>query len=326
MSRASFWTGICATGLIAVGASFWLCQHDAGGAREPLAQPPHADSTDRHFLVSGRAPTVTEAFSSIPIEYCLQSNERNDIVVFGESACRAGVDSRRLEELTGLPTFNLGSIGSLGPGGQVITAKAYFSKHPPPKIVVLCVLPVSFEIPTDEPVTARFERIYGPAADGPTITPMSATTNDVRELPIHGWEVTTYFNLQKDLTRGRGFLALPAKRPERMPLPRAGQTVIIRDDWDKGVRAIAQVCAGHGLKLIVRFLPLSTDVKNTENFAPLEAWAAKLRRDCPNVTICRPLLLWYEPRLMWDRIHPAAAGAREFTALVAKDVQAALGK
>jgi hypothetical protein len=166
MSRASLWTGVCATGLIAVGASFWLCQHEAGGARELLAQPTRADSTDLQFLLPGRAPTVTEAFSAIPIEYCLRSDERNDVVVFGESACRAGVDSLRLEELTGLRTPNLGSVGSLGPGGQLITAKAYFSKHPAPKIVLLCVLPVSFEIATDEPVTARFERIYGPAAEG----------------------------------------------------------------------------------------------------------------------------------------------------------------
>ncbi len=316
----------CALAFVAIlvaGVSIWRGRHAAGAhARAAMTEPQLADEKELRYLAPDRAPTVAEACVLYPIEYALGSNERNDVVFFGESACRAGVDPAQFERLTGLRAYNLGGAGALGPLGQVTTARAYFSHHSPPRIAVLCVIPISFEYPTDEDMTRRFVETYGSKSDAGRLSvrlPLERVF-EVRNVPLRGWEFATFWSLQRQIVAGRGFLSLIADHGLPHPLLRAGQTVIVRDDWDKGVRAIAELCEESRVRLLVRFLPLSSAVLKTENFGPLETWAASLK-DCHNVIVARPVLLWYKPELMWDHIHPNATGAEQFTARVAEDVQ-----
>src|SRR5271156_2016840 len=64
-------------------------------------------ATIERFLDSDKTPTSVDAFVAAPIEYALGSDEVNDVVFFGESACRSGVDPKRFESLTGLKAYNL---------------------------------------------------------------------------------------------------------------------------------------------------------------------------------------------------------------------------
>jgi hypothetical protein len=292
------------------------------------------------FLDPDKAPSSVDAFVAAPIEYALGSNETNDDVFFGESACRSGVDPKRFESLTGLKAYNLGSLGLLGPEAQAITAKAYFENHPAPRVAVLCVLPISFEYDTDKVTTSRFVTAYAPEVTGNVTLAdriryfaalgagefLRDKTHDLRGDPVDGFGGQNYRGFQQQSRESRGFVPMAGDHGKPDRLPRTGQLVIIRLDWQKEVREVVKLCEGAGIKLIVRFLPLSTAVRGSEEFWPLGSWAETTMRECPNVVVTEPLLSWFPPELMYDNIHLNRAGVEKFTPIVAKDVQAALAK
>lgn len=125
-----------------------------------------------------RAPTIDEATALIPIEYAIDEHDSNDVVFVGDSACRNGLDPRLFQERSGLTAYNLGSSGGLSIWGQWTTLTAYLAHHPVPRVVVLCVSPVTLlevqRIPDPSPRAAptmnettagalyeRFLRAYG---------------------------------------------------------------------------------------------------------------------------------------------------------------------
>ncbi len=65
-------------------------------------------------------------------------------------------------------------------------------------------------------------------------------------------------------------------------------------------------------------------MKRTRDFAPFERWLSELASGHPELTVCRPAMAWYEDAGCWDYVHLNRLGVEKFTAVVAKDVQAAL--
>jgi hypothetical protein len=300
--------------------------------------------TELRFLDPRRAPTSDEARISIPIEYALHSQEANDIVFLGDSACANAVDPLLFERLSGLRAWNLGSLRGIDPRGMLITIKAYLSHHPKPRLVVLCVTPFCFEVDVGAAgieLSDHFVASYGPEVDG--VIPIedcvayfikrgavsvweSQGGRDVFSEPLDGVGRYTYRTYQAKMHETRGFLELPRYHGHDGPMDRPGPPQLIHADWDEGVRAIAQACNDVGMRLLILFSPIARDVANARDFTPLEGWARDVESCCPNVAVARPTLLIYEPQFMWDDIHPNAAGAEKFMPIVAKDVQAQLAK
>jgi hypothetical protein len=292
--------------------------------------------SDLRFLDPRRAPSVGEAVVAYPIEYALRTNERNDVIFVGDSTCRCGVDPAAFERVSGLSAYNLGSVGPVGPMGFLITAKAYLLKHPRPRIMVLCVAPVAFEIgaaETDRRVPARlptrFEANYGPEVPG--VIPLEQSLryfiqrgslnfyswiflrtgrgeSDVRDLPVIGLETETFRTGQRKTREARGFGPLPGLHGKRVKLEWPGQPVKIHSDWDHNVRLLAETCESKHVPLLIRFSPMPSDLSHVKDFSPIERWSQDLQRSYPKLTIGRPNLLWYDWELCYDNLHLNAPG------------------
>jgi hypothetical protein len=298
---------------------------------------------DLKFLDAGRAPTGDEAFTAYPIEYALKSVARDDVIFLGDSVCHFGIDPERFRKITGLSAFNLASYGFMGPVGFPITAKAYFSRHPKPRALVLCVSAISFDVDPalgGGSIPDRFEVAYAPEVGfGSAHLTLAQLTRsgvhaatgwamgagDVRELPLMGMEKETYRTLQKRWLATKGFFPLPDGVNVRHRIDLLPPVAFIRNDWDCGIQRLVEECAAAGVPLVIRFCPLSDEFKSID-VSPVERWADDFRKRFPTVTIATPTVLWYAPSLSWDGIHLNAAGVEKFMPVVAADVKSALGR
>jgi hypothetical protein len=307
-------------------------------------------NTEQRFFYSWIAPTLDEATVVCPVEYALRTDDKNDVVFVGDSTCRTGLDPERFERLTGLSAYNLGSLRGIGAAGFVITAKAYLLHHPKPRALVLCVTPTCFEIDSGTfggPLPGRFAANYGPEVSEvvPKIDRISYFSKrgvwsvwprvdaakgwlhgqDVRDVPLTGHEAETYHTLQRKTRDSRGFFPLPGSQGPAKGIGGAEPT-LIRDEWDKGIRRIAEICDGAGVPLLIQFAPISAQIANARDFSPLETWSRELESTYWHTTVARPIVLIYNSPLMWDSLHLNSAGVEKFLLVVAKDVQASLAK
>ena len=114
------------------------------------------------FLRLSSPPDGSEAVAAIPIEYALNSSEYNDVIFVGDSAPLYAIDPKCFQELTGLKAYNLASFRPVSIYGYLVTLQAYLSRHPAPRLIVLCVSPeVPGESDVERDIARRFVRVYG---------------------------------------------------------------------------------------------------------------------------------------------------------------------
>ncbi len=305
--------------------------------------------SDLRFLEPRRSPTNDEAIVAHPVEYALRSNEENDVIFVGDSTCRCDVDAIQFGHVSGLRAYNLGSLGSIGPGGLLITAEAYLLKHPRPQVLVLCVTPVAFEfdaveiaerIRSDMPL--RFEANYAPEVPG--LIPFQESAQyfakrgslslwsdvfafharppvDVRDLPMVGNVEETFRTAQRKLEKARGFDPLPGLHGKRIQLDAPGRPVRIDATWDRSVPPSEERCESLGIPLLIRFSPMPRDLSQEKDFTPVVKWAHDLQVAYPRVHFGLPILLWYDWELCYDNLHLNAPGIEIYMKLLANDVR-----
>jgi hypothetical protein len=308
------------------------------------------------FLDINLAPLVDEAFVTYPVEYSLRSTEYNDVIFLGDSLCHDDIDPAKLP---GLRSYNLGSQGSVGSLGILLTAKAYLDHHPAPRAVVLCVSPLRFEVSSNSGgghVGRRFVASYGPEVPGVVPLYQSLTYftkrgalelagqnalvpkrgaqisapvgGEIRfDAPLRGFESETYRTLERKMQATRGFFALPGTHGTSWAVETPAPRQLILPEWVDGMQRLAAICNHAGVPLIIHFGPIWEGVAKSRDFSILESWADDLEAWCPHfVTVVRPAVTAWNRDLMWDAIHLNAAGVAKFMPLVAKNVQAALKK
>jgi hypothetical protein len=308
--------------------------------------------SDLRFLEPRRAPTADEAQIVFPLEYALHSDEANDVVFLGDSTCRCGIDPASFERFSGLRAYNLGSQGKAGPVAFALTADVYLSKHPMPRIAVFCVSPLVCEMGGGDRREVQMQRRlfanYGPEVGGalppyegllyfikrgsltalaaPSVW-MSGPQQDVRELQLIGLKTYTYSSLQRRTREFRGYGNLPGLHYIYQPLlPLQGQPVTIRDDWDRGVRLLAETCSRRHVRLLFRFSPMPNECASMKDFSPVENWAKTFETTCPEMLVGRPTLLWYDWSLCWDAYHLNSQGVAKYTQALATEVGAVLAR
>ncbi|HET6324694.1 MAG TPA: hypothetical protein VFG04_08345 [Planctomycetaceae bacterium] len=307
--------------------------------------------SDLRFLEPRRAPTLDEACIAYPIEYCLRSNENNQVIFLGDSTCRCGIDPAEFERLSGLRAYNLGSQGKAGPLSFALTVKAYLASHPSPQFVVLSISPLVCEMAGNRRDAAMQDRLlanYGAEVSG--ILPWSESllylikrgsldawanrstaiaghNNDVRDVPLVGLEAHTYRSLKRVTRESRGFGRLPGFHHAGGPvLARIPPQVTVRDDWRRGVSLLAETCQALRVPLLLRFSPMPIECSKMRDFSTVEDWARELGSSCPELTVGHPALLWYDWNLCWDAYHLNAQGVSKYTAVLAVEVRTALAR
>jgi hypothetical protein len=321
---AVFVLTVAAVALGAIGfAAYWR-----GQQAEPLMR----------FLDARRAPTVDEAEVSCPLEYALHSEEANDVVFLGDSTCHSDIDPGQLH---GFSSYNLGSTGGVGPLGILMTGSAYLRHHPRPKAVVLCVSPLRFEVSSRSgggSLSFRLVGSYGPEIGG--IVPLADSVEyfvkrgatqfgrfaDRRDDPLWGLERETYHTFQSKSRDSRGFFALPKEHGGRWNVEMPGPATFILPEWTDAIRRLAKACHEAGVTLLIRFGPVWNGISHARDFGQLETWSQQLEASFPCVTVARPIIIARDRDEMWDGLHLNARGVEAFMPVVAKDVQAALGR
>ncbi len=294
------------------------------------------------FLWPGLPPVVDEAFVSFPVEYALRSDEVNDVIFLGDSLCHDDIDPARL---LGVTSYNLGSLGSVGPLGILLTAEAYFDHHPAPRVVVLCVSPLRFEVNSGAAggyVARNLVANYGVEVSG--VVPLTQTLSyfvrrgaaelrsrngqpaPLLDEPLGGMASETFHSLERRMKASKGFFALPGEHGGRWDVETPAPKEFILEEWRDGFRRLATLCGRHHVRLIVRFGPIWDGVATSRDFTKLDAWGDDVEATFPNVKVCRPIIMAWPREQMWDCLHLNAAGVARFMPIVAKDVQKALEK
>jgi hypothetical protein len=290
------------------------------------------------FLGSWK-PTIDEARIVCPIEYALRSDEMNDVIFVGDSSCNDGIDPARLPDFR---SYNLGTVGSAGTVGILLSAKCYLKHHPRPRLIVLCISPFRFEVGAQSIGGTYPEQLavaYGTEVTGvlpeykraALLVRRGATEfgerGDRRNEPLYGMPEETFLSYNAKVRAARGFFALPSLHGGRWTAETPPPRNFILPEWDDMVRRMATACKDSHSILAIRFAPIWSGVSNSRNFTQLETWGSQLEEAFPGtVVLCRPATLAWDRELMYDFQHLNAAGVAKFMPIVAKDVQSVLGK
>jgi hypothetical protein len=333
--------GTAAATLLAVTATALCCA---------TAAPP-----ELRFFDPRRPPTIDEAWAVSVMDYALSSDEKNDVVFLGDSACRSAAEPVQFERLTRLHAYNLGVLfGGLGPDVLQQVVRSYLLRHPRPQLLVLCPSPVCFE--RDVPksylrIRDRFLSCY--RFENPDLRSLEGILNyitstsymlqqgtllawhdvsssltrqhhDVRDDPLTGETTQTYRSREQLTRRSRGFYRLSGSG-HITSLDRPGGVVGVRSDWDRGIRQLAESCQDAHVPLMIRLAPISAEASKNLNFSSVESWLADLKSTYPHLIVSGdhdPLR--YRTEQCFDSIHLNLDGAGKFTAQLAQEVRAAL--
>jgi hypothetical protein len=284
------------------------------------------------------------------MEYALTSTEYNDVIFVGDSAPLYGIDPKCFEELTGLKAYNLASFRPVSVNGFVMTVQAYLSRHPAPRLVVLCVSPeVPGETDVERVFAKRFVRVYGkqivdknPAVNaivqsvvdeegydvlikrGVSILRdefayrFQSRPRDVRDELIVGSDGKTYNRFAKMHAESRGYIkpTAPHGKPNHPVHP--GVRFAVRPEWDRAVRALLSLTEGAGTRLAIRLAPTRPDAAE-EIFDGVVSGMRRLQHECPQISI-DPTIRYYDPALCFDLWHLNALGAQKYTRHLADDL------
>jgi len=329
----------CATCLLVIsavltgGAAFVLfVDHHAVRMREKAA-----------FLPTDRAPFDVETLAFCAIEYASKSQEMNDVVFVGDSTCVAAIDPALFEGRTGFRAYNLGATGVIGLEGCEIILRSYLKHHPKPRLIVLCTHHTLLErSPGHEWVRERFLDVYGsdPHPWRFSVYSMAPIVKLALRLPIAsdmgafadnrmpGHSKHSFRSLQDVMVRQKGYwpwpgtLTGPANRCAGDETTAFSVTEAMKED----VLGILRLAGCHGIPVMVRLAPIIACKRKCEQ-TELNAWLDSLQAGNEHeVILGRPSLIEYAPALFGKTgpEHCNDAGAKEFTRLLAEEVERSL--
>jgi hypothetical protein len=299
------------------------------------------------FLKLNRAPTAEEASVVIPLNYSSSSDEYNDVIFLGDSSCLRGIDPAVFEKACGLRAYNLGSLWPLSIDGMVVTAETYLLKHPPPKIVALCICP---EVPSQPAASAPFARefvaTYGRplgilprtvreshGIDPETVREGAAIVMEhlvaclpgqsgARSWTIEGISVpTTMATFASSRNSRRGHQPLPGPADPTAKIDeQPGRRLTVIPEWRDGVEELARIVRDRHSRLMIRLTPMRSDARS-QNYDEVIAWLRDVRKEFPDAVIDTNLE-FYEPSLCWDRRHLNFEGTKIFSKALAAQIAA----
>ncbi len=307
----------------------------------------------KRFLKVDRAPNCPEAEMNFPMSYALESSEANDVIFLGDSVCRVGIDPSLFTELTGYSAWNLGGQFSLGIDGMQLILQAYLARHPQPRAVVLTLNTNIMELTLDDyawrEMHERFLWCYGSrdyalrqratksvaylvGAGVRTAYLLAAERRlaldgqpSFADRIMPGSRGLSYRMYEIEMRKHRGYCPLPDSSIHSQPVSEdePDPPFIICSEYKSGLRELAGMLQQKQIPLIVRLAPLSAYPAARE-FADVEATLKDLERSFPDCHVGMPIILQYDDKLFFDTAHLNSVGAKEFTTLIAAEVNRVL--
>jgi hypothetical protein len=301
----------------------------------------HAENS-RQFLKNYRAPNLVEALSEISWRYAHLSDEANAVLFVGDSAMHCGLDPIVFEQLTGLRAYNLATMEATGVDGTEVLLREYLAHHPRPRLVVFgshprCmahaiadVTPVELEIhdafiwaygPRDEANRPRHDMpIDYYASQGVWQLCGLLTEGTTKWANSLGSGYPGSFNaLLANVNARRGQWQLTGKSDHELPPPPMPPVSLEKRD---DLIHLAEFCQARG----IAFLLCTTPYRDGERaeFADLERFLQSTAEKSAAVSLNEPLLIKLPGDKFFDPAHCNAAGAEEFTRIVAEGYKSML--
>jgi hypothetical protein len=297
--------------------------------------------SDSRFLRVYRVPYYAESAIEYQMEYAMHSSEYNDVIFLGSSSALAGVMPVLFEERTGLRAYNLATVGSVGPDGELDIFRAYLDHHPKPKMVMYAAFPPDIEqtSPVVPEFRERFIRAYGQELKKqeppPPRNPVYYLEEGVRVIIGLARGGEEYFYNKSSgarlshrgnglaMARDRGFLEYPQMEDQQFDYIDQHTSFTVSQWHDRSFREMAEFTNDEGIDFVFWVLPVPTP-KRPVNDVPLVEWAHQLQLDYPQVKVYGLPVVGFEHSLYAQSLHLNRSGAEAVTNDMAEEVLALL--
>lgn len=271
-----------------------------------------------------------------------RSGQDYDILILGDCFNIHGVDPLRLEDKTGLSTYNFATHAAQTVFADYVMLKNYLARNKPPRFIILHYLPESLVYDRDlvlkESVPHLFEFIGGNQPEFarefgwprtiqfmlPSLKQQAFLTRHIRERGLQTTERIT--NFQQFVYDTRGYYK-PGKivfRPQ-MYIDDRRYRKPVSPLFDKYLRKVLDLAAENDITVIYTMLTAPPQVYAMYTRAGMTQryyeYFNGIRKEYPNIQFFNPRELLKDNRWYLDTTHLNRAGAARFTDFLAVAVQ-----
>lgn len=284
-------------------------------------RPEVAVRTERYYRYGGwirTSPTPEESIIQWQVHHLLMDVPPQEVIFVGDSSCLMGIVPQRITERTGLPAWNLGTVGSLSTHGHARILELYLQRHTAtkPKLVVCYLAPPTL-LRTSEQVAElgvlnRFHEWLDGADAGltgraplaqlpgyrlrrPLYAAAGQMLGDSRPTPVldvKRGHFPSDDSIRQTLLKNRGYLPEPRKRTW-LPVPNSHPTPMPTPDSLSGIVRMFELAQRHSVELLFVMTPLPESYRTREYeqaFRHLEQRLCEAAHPYPNVKLSQPLL------------------------------------
>jgi len=298
-----------------------------------VPEPERRDFVRHRFYSPHLVPGVAESVVQWQVAHASLLQERQDLLLLGDSACLSGLDAGLLMERTGLRTWNLGTFGFTYTDGHADILDLFIAVNGPPRFLIYHTshypLTTGFSSRSVRTYLSRLREWLAPPERPRHPLPSLRRRQEIRDFLLsRGTGEVAYTGLdrprgefgsdeelRRELLEGRGTL-LPVgtgvDTGDRFEAPmRWGPR--FHPDCLEGLRRIFATAAEHGFPVLILFNPLPEAAANEfvrRAMNELEAKLDEVVRPWPGVSIHRPFIRWYPDGLCQDMRHLTRTGTR----------------
>lgn len=326
---------LLAAGIIAL-VEVWLGLH------------PRPESKDlfRHRLYNPAvAPDIAESIVQWQVAHATILNERQDLLLLGDSACLNGLLAAEITGRTGLKTWNLGTFGFTYTDGHADILELFIERNGPPRFLIYYTsyypLARSRRTPAVREWTARLRNWLAPPEASSYLLPSLRYRRQLKDtIWSLGREEIAYAGLdvprgrfgsdnevRRELWERRG--SFPGDPEEQLPEDRFKGGIswnpAFQPDCEDGLRRIAGTARKHGITVLYLFSPLPETADNgtvRKQVADLEANLERVFAPYPEVSLYQPFLRFYPDDHCSDMRHLTFIGTERHTGEIVSWIRA----
>jgi len=304
-------------------------------------RPEYKDLVRHRFYNPAVAPDIAESIVQWQVAHATLVNERQDLILLGDSACLAGLLAGELMEETGLKTWNLGTFGFTYTDGHADILELFIERNGPPRFLIYYTsyYPLARHLGTREVRSwlGRLRNWLAPAEQTSYLFPSLRYRRELRDvLWALGREEITYAGLdvprdnfgsdnevRRELWENRG--SFPRGAEEVFPEDRFEDGISWRPafhpDCEEGLRRIAETAREYGFPVLYLFSPLPEAADNKTvrlQVADLETNLERVFAPYPEVSLHQPFLRFYPDDHCMDMRHLTFIGTKRHTAEITR--------
>jgi len=304
------------------------------GVEALVAAWPRPDRKDlvRHRIYNPNVPPdIAESIVQWQVAHATLVNERQDLLLLGDSACLIGLDAGLLMERTGLKTWNLGTFGFIYTTGQADILDLFIERNGPPRFLIYHTSHYSFTASLRKKAVrtwvSRLRKWLAPPESARYLLPSLRYRQEIRDAFLAlGAEGVSYSGLdqprdrwpsdneiRRRLWEGRGSLLDDQRVDVEEEL---GDNLVweprFHPDCMDGLRRIFEMAGAHGFPVLILFNPLPEQADNPVVRKAMDKLEADLKervQPYPWVRVYEPFLRFYPNDLCLDMRHVNRRGA-----------------